>query len=239
MKRSGEKLTFGFKKSKAVSDRVVAKRGAQWELRSESNSIFHFIQVLIRLCITQFNLSSQNMPRHIIWPLMHQQKVCKTAFILNPESKIWDSICRRPAKEGLAFCGSAGAQSLALPSQKWTLRTKKPLMIYFIKHPTFICPFVRGAIKGWRGCYVINLSTDTARGWPVKDKMPRRHNCRPILNVKCGGSCRSHDVEQRLKCNDFWISLVIKHRDLLLCRQAVFTWLSLSHVCGWRNELVV
>lgn len=56
MKRSGEKLTFRCKKSKAVLDWAVAKQGALWDLRSESNSIFRIIEVLIRLCITDFHL---------------------------------------------------------------------------------------------------------------------------------------------------------------------------------------
>lgn len=40
MKRSGEKLTFLCKKSRAVSDRAVAERGALWGRYSETAQYF-------------------------------------------------------------------------------------------------------------------------------------------------------------------------------------------------------
>lgn len=74
MKRSGEKLTFRCKKSKAVSDQRVAEQAALWDVHSESNSIFHIMQVLIRLSITDFHVLSQIRCR----PLLHMQSVCET-----------------------------------------------------------------------------------------------------------------------------------------------------------------
>lgn len=74
MKGSGEKLTFRCKKSKAVLDWVEAQQRAQWDSHSESNSIFHIMQVLIRACITDFCLLWENTPNnltssYIVWGL--------------------------------------------------------------------------------------------------------------------------------------------------------------------------
>lgn len=56
---------------RAVLDRVAATRGALWDAQSESSSIFHIIQVLIKLCITDFQLLSPEISRHTVRPALH------------------------------------------------------------------------------------------------------------------------------------------------------------------------
>lgn len=158
MKR--EKLTFRCKKSKAVLDWAVAKQGALWDLRSESNSIFRIIEVLIRLCITDFHLfitkcvQTRNLTSvahtERLWGRRHQHEQLMRTHI---EQRIggvkWFHVCSFTVSNGfipkhvnqifhiqtcslLSTCRRRiETGSTALPSQKWAVTSEKPVIIYF------------------------------------------------------------------------------------------------------------